>query len=192
MTTAQKIQLRLSEVRSRMAEISILEGSSYTDEIRNEQGTLLAEFRDLESRHTAAIVSEGAEQATAAGQFGNGDGEPAEVRALLDRVHLVDYLAPAAGGLGLAGAPWELAAALKVPAVGPGGGVAVPWRMLLGQEMRTQRPDGTEHRAFTTTGAYDGGTMQRPILQRLFGPGVLDALGVRMDSVPGGHERVAG
>ena len=44
-----------------------------------------------------------------------------------------------------------------------------------------------EHRAFTDTGDYAGGVGQRPILQRLFGPGIMDALGVRMDSVPAGR-----
>ena len=43
-----------------------------------------------------------------------------------------------------------------------------------------------EARAFTTTAAYSGPTMQRPILQRLFGPGIMDSLGVRMDTVPAG------
>ena len=44
-----------------------------------------------------------------------------------------------------------------------------------------------ETRAFTTTAANDGSEIQRPILQRLFGPGVMDTLGVRMDSVPAGR-----
>ena len=49
--------------------------------------------------------------------------------------------------------------------------VSVPWEVL-------------ESRAFTTTTQNDGSEMQRPILQRLFGPGIMDTLGVRMDSVP--------
>ena len=44
-----------------------------------------------------------------------------------------------------------------------------------------------EVRAFTTTANNDGSEMQRPILQRLFGPGIMDALGVRMDTVPVGR-----
>ena len=61
---------------------------------------------------------------------------------------------------------------------GKGGGVAVPWAML-------------EARAFTSTADNDGSNIQRPILQRLFGPGVMDILGVRIDSVPVGRSRVA-
>ena len=33
----------------------------------------------------------------------------------------------------------------------------------------------------------DGPEAQRPILQRLFGPGIMDLLGVRVDSVPAGR-----
>ena len=78
------------------------------------------------------------------------------------------------GGAALEGRAAELNGALKVPTQGKGGGVAVPWEVL-------------EHRVFTDTAANDGSEMQRPILQRLFGPGVLDTLGVRVDSVPFGR-----
>ena len=50
--------------------------------------------------------------------------------ALLDRVGIGDYLAPAAAGAGLAGAPSELAAALSVPVAGASGGVCVPWEVI--------------------------------------------------------------
>jgi len=115
------------------------------------------------------------------GLFPDGeDTDGAEVRQLLGRVTLADYLGPAAAGAGIRGAAAELNAALEVPEAGPSGGVAVPWRMLL--------PDsGVEARAFTTTTANDGPEMQRPILQRLFGPGIMNSLGVRMDSVPVGR-----
>ena len=122
----------------------------------------------------AAIVAEGDEEAEARGAFGPGDGEPAEVRQLLDRTTLADYLGPASAGGAVEGRAAELNAALKLPVAGQRGGVAVPWEVL-------------EVRAFTTTANNDGSQMQRPILQRLFGPGVLDALGVRMDSVPAGR-----
>ena len=47
--------------------------------------------------------------------------------------------------------------------------------------------EARETRVFTETSASDGSNIQRPILQRLFGPGLMDALGVRMDSVPVGR-----
>ena len=92
---------------------------------------------------------------------------------------LDDYLKAAAAGVGLTGAPVELAAALDAPAVGSSGGVAIPWEVLAVSE--------SESRALTDTGDLAGGIVQRPILQRLFGVGILDALGVRIDSVPAGR-----
>ena len=78
-------------------------------------------------------------------------------------------------------------AALECPLVGTGGGVAIPWRILAGPELRSERPEGMERRAFTDTGDYAGGVAARPILQRLFGMDIMAALGVRMDSVPAGR-----
>ena len=186
LTNAQKITIRLSEVRSRLNEISGLD--ELTDEIRNEADALGVEYKDLEIRHRSAIIAEGEEEQRAAGAFDNGDGESAEVRSLLTRVTIGDYLNPASAGLGLAGAAGELNAALSCPIVGTSGGVLVPWRILAGPEHRELAKDkGQEQRAFTTTTAYAGGVAQRPILQRLFGMDIMMALGVRIDSVPAGR-----
>ena len=59
MTNTQKIALRLSEVRSRLNEISGLEGDVFTPEIRAESEKLTNEYGDLEVRHRAAIVADG-------------------------------------------------------------------------------------------------------------------------------------
>ena len=142
MTTAQKIALRLSEVRSRLNDIAALDGDAFTDEIRNEADALHQEFKNLETRHRSAIIAEGEEEQRAAGAFQDGDGESAEVRSLLGRVSIGDYLNPAAAGLGLGGAAGELNAALECPLVGTGGGVAIPWRVLAGPEPE-QRPAAT-------------------------------------------------
>ena len=78
--------------------------------------------------------------------------------------------------------PGNLNAALKVDSIGKSGGIAIPWLAL-----ETRAFDGDlEKRAFTNTGDLAGPTAQRPILQRIFGPGIMDALGVRIDSVPVG------
>ena len=185
MTNSQKLALRLSEIRQRLNEIAGLPADDVTDEIRSETDRLTGEFSTAETQHRAAIVAEADETRAAEGDFGAGDGEPAEVRALLDRVTIADYLAPAAAGAGLVGVPVEIAAALKLPAAGGNGGVAVPWAVL-GRGLAERRA-APERRAFTTTGQNDGPEMQRPILQRLFGPGIMDALGVRVDSVPAGR-----
>ena len=181
MTPKQKIELRLSKVRSRLNELANLEGDSFTDEVRGELDGLESEYDTLERRHRAAIIGEGQAQAAAIGQFPDHDDQDgAELRQLLGRVTLGDYLGPAAAGSGIRGAAAELNAALEAPDAGPSGGVAIPWRMFL-------PGGGVEQRAFTTTAANDGPETQRPILQRLFGPGVMDSLGVRLDSVPVGR-----
>ena len=187
MTSSQKLEVRLSAIRQRLNAIAGLEGDAMTDEIRVEADALTAEFEVKETQFRAATIAEGDEQRRAEGEFGAGDGEPAETRALLARVHLPDYLGAAAAGIGLAGAPVELAAALESPIVGASGGVAIPWRILAGPAPVEMRRDPVEARAFTSTSAFAGGVVQRPILQRLFGPGVFDQLGVRVDTVPAGR-----
>ena len=182
MTTSQKLAIRSSEIRQRLNEIAGMETDAVTDAIRTESEGLRTELARTETQYRAALTTEGVEESRAAGDFDNGDGEPAEVRALLSRVRLADYLSPAGAGSGITGGAAELSAALGLPLSGPSGGVAVPWRVLAGPEHRA----APEARAFTTTGQHDGPTMNRPILQRLFGPGIADTLGVRIDSVPVG------
>ena len=184
MTTAQKLAIRLSEIRSKLNELSALE--DVTDEQRGEIDSLSAEYQAKEAQHRAALTVEADEARAAEGEFGNADGEPAEVRALLDRVGIHDYRTPARAGIGLTGPAAELDAAFKVGTAGQSGGILIPWRMLETPELRAAPAPRGEARAFTTTGALDGGTMQRPILQRLFGMDILGALGVRIDTVPAG------
>ena len=173
MTKRQKLQIEQSELRQKIN--ALLGLDELTDEQRAEMEAHTTRMQTLEPELRAAIVSEGAEEAEARGQFGNnGDGESAEVRQLLGSTMLTDYMGPAGAGAAIEGRAAELNAALGVPISGRSGGVAVPWQLL-------------EDRAFTTTAQNDGSEMQRPILQRLFGPGIMDTLGVRMDSVPAGR-----
>ena len=177
MLKSQTLALKMSEIRQKrdkLVEAVNAADDSPTEAQENERRGLSDELATAETEFRAALETEGEDEARARGMFGPGDGEPAEVRQLLGRVTLADYLTPASGGLGLNGAAAELNAALEVPTVGQRGGVAIPWALL-------------ETRAFTTTTQNDGGQVQRPILQRLFGPGIMDALGVRMDSVPAGR-----
>ena len=172
MTPRQRLQIEQSEKRQRLNELLGLDDLS--DEQRNELDTLAKRAQQIEVELRAAIVAEGEEEAATRGLFGSGDGESAETRRLLGTVTLADYLNPAAAGGGIEGRAAEVNAALKLPVAGKGGGVALPWEVL-------------ETRAFTDTAANDGPEMQRPILQRLFGPGVMDAMGLRLDSVPAGR-----
>ena len=56
MKTSQKLALRASEIRSRLAEIGGIE--DLTDELRAEIGSLRTEYSDVESRIVAAIVAD--------------------------------------------------------------------------------------------------------------------------------------
>ena len=185
MTNKQKITLRLSEVRSRLNTISGIEGDAFTEEIRGEATTLQAEYADLEVRHRAAIVAEGEDESRMRGEFRD-DAEGAEIRQLMNGVSIGDYLSRAAAGVGIEGRARELNSALKVESTGKSGGVCIPWAVMAGP-LPAPEARAREERAFTTTGAYGGGVAARPILQRLFGPGIMDALGVRVDSVPSGR-----
>ena len=186
MTTAQKLQLRLSEIRQKINELSVLDELS--EEQRAEMRKLTDEYPTVEERHRAAIVAEStAEAERQAGAEGDREtGEGAELRRLQRDAKLSRYLLAAAGGVPVDGAEAELLDALEVRnhvGVQPGA-VQVPWSVLLIDQDSDQAD--AEKRAATTTAAYDGPTRQRPILQRLFGGSIANMLGVRMDSVPAG------
>ena len=87
-------------MRTRLNEISGI--SELTPEIREEAATLESEYADLEIRHRSAIISEGKEEDQALGMFPDGstDSDGAELRSLLGRVSLADYLSPAIAGVG--------------------------------------------------------------------------------------------
>ena len=177
MTRLQRLSAELGERRRRLLDIEGMEGNVPADRKAEAEG-LRSQITDLQGQWDTEQRAEGDAEARALGMFGNGDGEPAEVRNLRGRVNLADYLTPASGGAAISGAAGEFNAALGVPMAGPGGGVAVPYAALLGAEHEPMaRGVRTPHAAFTDTGDHDGSLVSRPILQRLFGPGILDQLG---------------
>ena len=189
MTTSQTLSIRLSSIRQTLNELAAKGTLAAGEAAKIEE--LSAELSEKETQYRAALVVEGEEEARSTDLFEGGDGEAAETRALLRDVPLSSYLNVAAAGLGLTGAPAELNAALEVPVSGAGGGVAVPWAVLENRQALMRRVgangNGAEQRAFTDSGDLSGSVLQRPVLQRLFGVGILDALGVRVDSVPAGR-----
>ena len=106
MTNAQKIRLRLSQVRQRLNEIAGVEGDAFTDEVRSEAESLQAEFADLETRHQAAIVAEGEGETRATGD--DLDAEARERLALRSRASLTSYLRAALSGRQVDGREAEL------------------------------------------------------------------------------------
>ena len=190
MTRLQRLSAELGERRRRLWDLTPSEdGADYAPARKEEAEALAKQITDLQGRWDTEHAAEAASERLALGMAGNGDGEPAEVRSLRGRVSLSDYLAPASAGAALTAAPAELNAALGVPIAGPGGGVALPYAALLGPEHEPMaRGVRSPQAAFTTTTQHDGPLMDRPILQRLFGPGLLNQLGVRLDAVEQGRQ----
>ena len=172
MTNGQKLQLRLSEIRQTLNELSGLD--TPTDAQRTEMDTLATEYRAKETQWRAATIAEADAPETRAA-----DGEDTERRALVERVELRQYLHAAANGVPVAGAEAELNAALDLRGAG---GVAVPWEALLSHEV--------EHRAdaATSVGATDHGVTQRSIVGRVFARTAAAFLGVSMPMVPTGDQ----
>ena len=170
MTNAQKILLRLSEVRSRLNEISGLEGDSFTDEIRAEAGTLQTEFADLEVRHRAAIVAEEKPEIIT---NNNGDAEQRERIQLRGKARLTNYLLCALSGKQVNGPELELRQAAKVD--------QIPL------ELFDVMPADVEKRADVTTAAPSStGFNFDPIRPRIYARSVIPRLGVSMPRTQSG------
>ena len=172
MTNAQKIRLRLSQVRQRLNEIAGLEGDTFTDEIRAEAGTLQTEYTDLETRHQAAIVAEGEGETRANGE--DPDAEARERLELRSRTSLTAYLRAALSGRQVDGAEAELRAA-----AGVGDGIPL--------ELWDTASGDRETRADTATGAPGtvGVNLDR-IRPAVFANSIAPRLGIEMPRVPSG------
>ncbi|MDD9855385.1 MAG: hypothetical protein OXU88_04295, partial [Gammaproteobacteria bacterium] len=92
-----KAQLRLSKVRERLNEISGLADDDVTAEVRAEAEKLHDEYGKLEIKFRAAVAAADELEQRASREFG-GDGESAEMRALLNRAQVAGYLEHAANG----------------------------------------------------------------------------------------------
>ena len=170
MTNTQKLAIRLSEIRSKLNELSGLDEVS--DEQRGEIDSLSTEYQAKEAQHRAALVAEADEQRAAADDFnaGDGDGEKAEVRALRGRVRVGEYVGAAIDQRMAEGAEAELNAALGMR------GNAFPLSLLA--------PAPVEARASTNT---DSQTNQSGRwLDRLFAGTAAERIGITMESVAPG------
>ena len=173
MTNAQKIRLRLSQVRQRLNEISALEGEAFTPEIRAESGTLQTEFADLETRHQAAIVAEGEGETRETGD--DLDAEARERVELRSRASLTSYLRAALSGRQVDGPEAELRAAAGI-------GDGVPLEL-----WDTAPSENGETRADATTGAPGtvGVNLDR-IRPAVFAASIAPRLGIEMPRVASG------
>ena len=138
MTNKQKLELRLSELRSRLNEISGLEGSAFTDEIRTESETLAVEFRDTESRWRSATIADSENNGDGeVRRVEDDDSESTEIRQLSEKVELEATIwnLAALRRSSLTGAEGELNAALNIRSAG----VSVPWAALVPKRRRVER-----------------------------------------------------
>ena len=168
MTPLQKIQLRLSQVRTRLNEISALEGEAFTDETRTEAVALQTEFADLETRHQAAIVGEGEEETR------DLDGVDAEMRERIElrsRASLTNFFLAASQGRQVSGAEAELHAAAEIR------DGMIPLELW-------DVPDQTEQRQDAATGApgTTGVNLDR-IRPAVFANSIATRLGIEMPRV---------
>ena len=145
MTNSQKLNLRLSEIRQRLNEITGLEGDDFTAEIRSESEKLQTEYRDTESRWRTAEIAESdeAEKRKAL----EPDSEDRELRQLTKTASVGDILLATFEKRQTEGAPAELQKHYGL------GSHQVPLEMLRligesrsGPQPRSRRASATPHK----------------------------------------------
>ena len=172
MTNAQKIRLRLSQVRQRLNEIAGVEGDAFTDEVRSEAASLQAEYADLELRDQAAIVAEAAETAKAVTEPTE-NAETRERRELRSKARVSDHLAAVLTGRGVTGASAEYSDAVGTPGL-------MPLELLDGTEL-------DEARAVTPGPSDETVTATRPTVPYAFARTDAASLGIAMPMVASGE-----
>ena len=86
MTTAQKLAIRASEIRGRLAELAGVD--ELDDETRSELEKLRNEYTDVETRSQAAILSESADPPVETRHREEGDPEGREMRSLISKCNV--------------------------------------------------------------------------------------------------------
>ena len=166
MTKRLKIELRRSEIRSRLNEIRGMAEAERTAEVRAEAERLEAELTASEVELRAAIEAEDAELRQRGNQA-NGDGESAELRELRGRVTLAAYFGAAVESRAVDGAELEFNQALGIPAG------RFPLELLAPREERA-------------TTDVDAAATQRTWLDRLFSETAAMYAGVTFENVAPG------
>ena len=164
MTRRLRVELRRSEIRTRLSEIRALAESEVTDAIKKERGELEAELVSSETELRAAIEEEEREIRQRGNQANGNDGESAELRELRGRVTLAAYIGAAIEGRAAEGPEREFNQALGVPAG------RFPLELLAPREVRA-------------TTDVDAAAMQRTWLDRLFADTSAMYAGVTFESV---------
>ena len=157
MLKSQKLSVELSQVRSKLLDDS-LESA--------DRDKLVSDYQDLESRHAAAVITEGGD---------DGEEKPAP-RDLVSRIDVGEYATAAVENHGaLTGPAKELADELETDS----DRAVIPWAVLA---------DGLEDRADATSSGPTTGeqSTQAAALRRIFKGSLVDALGVAVRNVGSG------
>lgn len=166
MKPSQKLAVRASEIRRKLAELSAKD--SLTDEETKEVDELRNEMQDVETRYQAAVTSEDEPDENRTSRNSD-DGEQAEVDRLRSEIRMANYVGAAMEQRGVSDGPEaEYNAAIGLKAG------AFPLELLA--------PEAEER---ATTDA-DSSVMQGQWLDRLFANTAAMALGITMRSVQPG------
>ena len=169
MTNLQKITLRLSEVRTRLNEISVLEGEALTEKISAESETLQTEYKELETRNRAAIIAENDDTEIVKTE----DAEIRELRQLTEKSNIGDIFSAAVEHRNTAGETAELQQHYGINAN------QIPIEML-----RIDR--GVEERVAATVPAKIGDASQAQVVTPVFASGDGAFLSIERPTVPVG------
>ena len=173
MTTAQRLAVRLSEIRQKLNDLSGRDDLS--EDEAGELRTLSAEYPRLEERHRAALIAEATDEAAAEDEADPGDGEDRERAELRSRSRLSAYVGAALDGLPLTGAEAELSAAAGCPG-------SVPLELF---EVRRDTGTDPEKRAVTPAPSTTDENLAG-IVPAIFDRSAASWLGIEMPTVPVG------
>ena len=173
MTNRQKIELRLSQVRTRLNTISGLEGEAFTDEIRAEGETLQTEYHGLEARYQDAIIASPDPEMVVL------DSEQRERARLIERASMSNFMLAAMEHRALDGPEKELVSLERRASWE--GGVVLPWSVLLAQGRGADR-QAVEVRAADANTVLPGGgaVMEHDYIGRVFAGSVSEFLAARI------------
>ena len=174
MTKAQKLEIRASEIREKLNELSGLD--ELTDEQKTEVDGLTTEYRDVETRRRAAIVAEEKEEREAREAAGlELDAESRERLELRSKVRVLDFVHAAMRGRVLAGEAAEYSQA-------EGASGDIPLALF---EADPREARDTEARAVTGSPGTVGVNMA-PIQPAIFAPSIAATMGIDMPMVASG------
>ena len=177
MTNLQRLELRASEIRSRLNELSGIETGELTTENRSEMDNLSVEYADVERQKRAAILAGDVPETPEPEP--NAGGEKREISSLIERAEIAAYLRAAASGNPVSGVERELRQAILGDDAD---------EMLMPMDMLMPLSGALETRADAVTNVADSiQHSQQNIIGRIFAETSGAYLGVQRPSVPVGE-----